>query len=101
MKGIRIAAVFAAMLLSHNSLLAAGDAEAGKAKSAACAACHGTDGISPQDIWPNLKGQKAAYLVLSLKAYRDGTRDNAIMKGMSAGLTDADIENLAEYYSGL
>lgn len=101
MKGICKATVFAAILLGHHSLLAAGDAEAGKAKSAACAACHGADGISPQDMWPNLKGQKAAYLVLSLKAYRDGTRDNAIMKGMAAGLSDTDIENLAAYYSGL
>ena len=101
MKGACKSALLVTMLLSHNTVLAAGDAEAGKAISAACVACHGPEGISPQDIWPNLKGQKAAYLVQSLKAYRDGTRDNAIMEGISAGLSDADIENLAAYYSGL
>ena len=79
----------------------AGDAAAGKAKSAVCAACHGQNGISGNDIWPNLAGQKKGYLVKQLKAFRDGTRNDPSMAPMVKPLSDTDIENLAEYYSSL
>ena len=79
----------------------AGDVAAGKKKSVTCAACHGGEGISPTDIWPNLAGQKEQYLVAQLKAYRDGTRENAQMSPMAANLSDEDIANLAAYYSSL
>jgi len=83
---------------------AAGDAAAGKAKSAVCAACHGADGISPAPIYPNLKGQKEAYLVSSLKAYKAGQRKggmSAIMAPQAMSLSDADMANLAAYYASL
>ena len=79
----------------------AGDAAAGKAKAGVCIACHGVDGISMIPIYPNLKGQKAAYTAKQLKAFRDKTRADPVMAGMSAGLTDADIDNLAAYYESL
>jgi len=79
----------------------AGDPELGKAKSATCVACHGTDGISPNPQWPNLAGQKEQYLVKSLKAYRDGDRNDPLMTPLAANLSDEDIENLAAYYAGL
>lgn len=79
----------------------AGDAAAGKAKSVTCAGCHGTNGISNNPMWPNLAGQKQAYLASSLQMYRDGRRKNAMMSAMAKNLTDADIENLAAYYSSL
>lgn len=79
----------------------AGDVEAGKAKSAVCAACHGGAGISPTPIWPNLAGQKEQYLIAQLKAFKDGTRKNAQMAPMVAGLSDEDMANLAAYYSSL
>ena len=50
----------------------AGDAAAGKQRAAACASCHGADGISPNDTWPNLAGQNAAYLARILAAYKSG-----------------------------
>jgi cytochrome c553 len=81
--------------------LAAGDAAAGKAKSAVCAGCHGATGISAAPIYPNLKGQKEAYLVKQLKAFRDGTRSDPMMSPMAKPLSDADIDNLSAYYSGL
>ncbi len=81
--------------------MAAGDAAAGKAKAMVCAACHGADGTSATDMWPNLKGQKAGYLVKQLKAFKDGSRKDPTMAGMAAGLSDDDINNLAAYYSGL
>ncbi|MEM8844727.1 MAG: cytochrome c [Pseudomonadota bacterium] len=79
----------------------AGDVEAGKAKSAVCAACHGGTGISPTPIWPNLAGQKEQYLVAQMKAFRDGDRVNAQMAPMVQNLTDEDIDNLAAYYASL
>lgn len=79
----------------------AGDAAAGKAKSAMCAACHGAAGVSPMDAYPNLAGQKAGYLVNQLHAFRDATRSNPMMNPVANGLTDEDIDNLAAYYSSL
>ncbi len=79
----------------------AGDVEAGKAKSAICAACHGANGISPSPLWPNLAGQKEAYLVKQIKAFKSGERKDPSMAPMVAALTDADIENLAAYYASL
>lgn len=87
----------AAMAISGGAL--AGDAEAGKAKSTACAACHGAQGVSAIPMYPNLAGQKEQYLVDAIKAYKSGARENAMMKPMVASLSDADIENLAAYFS--
>jgi cytochrome c553 len=64
-----------------------------------CVACHGTDGIGILPEYPNLAGQHEDYLRHSLKAYRSGQRKNAVMAGMAAPLTDADIKELARYYS--
>ena len=66
-----------------------------------CAACHGMQGISIAPIYPNLAGQKQEYLVAQLKAFRDGSRKNAIMQPMAKGLTDADIVNIAAYLATL
>ncbi len=79
----------------------AGDAEAGKAKSVTCAACHGGEGISPTAAWPNLAGQKEQYLLAQLKAFKDGTRQNAQMAPMVANLSEDDMANIAAYYSSL
>lgn len=96
---MKITFILATFFSSH--AFAAGDIEAGKAKAATCVACHGSAGISTQDMWPNLAGQKAGYLAIALKAYKDGTRKNAIMSGMATSLSDDDIINLAAYYSSL
>jgi cytochrome c553 len=79
----------------------AGDPELGKARAATCVSCHGVQGISPNPQWPNLAGQKEQYLIASLKAYRDGQRQDAIMAPLSSGLSDEDIENLAAWYASL
>ncbi|EKF73887.1 cytochrome c4 [Alcanivorax hongdengensis A-11-3] len=78
---------------------AAGDAQAGKAKSAACAACHGPDGNAPAAMYPKLAGQGAPYLVKQLQDFKAGRRDNAVMKGMVAGLSEQDMQDLAAYYA--
>ena len=78
-----------------------GDITAGKAKAAVCLACHGLDGIGVQPIYPNIRGQKEAYLIKQLKAFRDGPRQDPIMGPMATPLSDSDIENLAAYYASL
>jgi len=83
------------------STVLAADAAAGKAKAGMCAGCHGVDGVSMIPMYPNLNGQKAAYTAKQLKAFRDKTRADPVMAGMTAGLTDADIDNLAAYYESL
>ncbi|HUV21421.1 MAG TPA: cytochrome c [Gammaproteobacteria bacterium] len=98
-KLLTIAALVALSLNVQTAL--AGDAAAGKAKSALCAACHGMDGISTNDMWPNLAGQKEGYMVMQLKAFRGGERNNPMMAPMTAGLSDDDIANLAAYFSSL
>jgi cytochrome c553 len=79
----------------------AADIAAGKVKAAVCAACHGANGISIIPDYPNLAGQKVKYLESSIKAYRDGERKNPIMSPMAAGLTDADVANIAAYFASL
>lgn len=94
--------VFAlALVLVLSCSAHAGDAAAGKAKAMTCAACHGADGISPADIWPNLKGQKKAYLVKQITAFRNGDRTDPTMAPMVQPLSDQDIEDIAEYFSTL
>lgn len=88
--------------LGSQGALAAGDAEAGKAKSGMCVACHGTDGNSLAPMYPNLAGQHAQYLESAIKAYRDGLRSGpmaAMMTPMAANLSDQDAADLAAYFS--
>ena len=101
MKKVVVATLAGAMLISANISMAAGDAAAGKVKAAACASCHGANGISANPLWPNLAGQKDAYMVKQLKAFRDGTRSDPMMTPMAKPLSDADIDNLAAYFAGL
>ena len=92
----------AAILLFSLSSARAADLEAGKAKgSSVCASCHGINGVSAADGFPNLAGQKAAYLDKALKAYREGSRKAPIMNNMAASLTDQQIDDVAAYLSGL
>jgi cytochrome c553 len=79
----------------------AGDIQAGKSKAASCAGCHGPQGISIIPGYPHLAGQKAGYLVASLKSFRSGDRANPIMGPMAQPLSDQDIDDLAAFYSGL
>ncbi len=92
--------VFAAGGLLSPPVLAA-DIAAGKAKSATCAACHGNNGISMIPMYPNLAGQKEQYMVLQMKAFRDGERKNMVMAPMAAGLSDIEIANISAYYASL
>jgi cytochrome c553 len=78
-----------------------GDAAAGKQRAAACASCHGAEGISPNDTWPNLAGQNAVYLARILAAYKSGDQKDVAMTPLAQGLNNADIQNLSAYFAGL
>jgi cytochrome c553 len=82
--------------------VSAGSVSVGKAKvEQVCASCHGLNGISTADLYPNLAGQKPAYLVKQLKAFQAGERKNAIMNLMAKPLTEAEILSVAAYFSSL
>ena len=80
----------------------AGDPNAGKNKVFQCQGCHGTPDwktVFPETYRvPKLGGQKPAYIVAAMKAYKSGERDFATMRGMVADLTDQDMADIAAYY---
>ena len=78
---------------------AAGDATAGKTKSAMCAACHGTDGNSPVPNFPKLAGQHPDYIIKQLKEFKGGERTDATMNGMAAALSEQDMADIAAFYA--
>ena len=90
-----------AMLLALAPLtaLAAGDPEAGKEKSAVCAACHGADGNSAVAVWPKIAGQHQGYLARQTRMVRDQTRQVAQMYPMVMNLSDEDIADISAYYA--
>jgi cytochrome c553 len=83
------------------SVKVTGNVAAGKQRAAACAGCHGAEGISPNDSWPNLAGQSAAYLARILAAYKSGDQKDVVMTPLAQPLTDGDIQDLAAYYASL
>ncbi len=76
-----------------------GNAEAGKTKSATCAACHGADGNSVNPEWPKLAGQHESYIVKQLMNFKNDERVNPTMTPMAKPLSDADMADLAAYFS--
>ena len=99
MKFFKLFVLMAAAAVA-NPTLAAGDAEAGEAKAAPCAACHGPGGAKPiAGNYPKLAGQGEAYLVKQLQDYKSGKRENAIMAGQVANLSEQDMADLGAYYA--
>jgi cytochrome c553 len=81
--------------------LSIADSIAGKQKSATCTACHGPMGISSNNLWPNLAGQKEQYLSKQLHDFRAGSRIDPLMGPVSKMLSDQDVADLAAYFSRL
>ncbi len=79
----------------------AGDAAAGKAKAAVCAACHGPAGVSVNPAWPSLAGQQPVYLAKQIRLFRDGERVELTMQPFVQNLSDQDIDDIAAYYASL
>lgn len=99
MRQLVFAAITGASLVVSAAAGAAGDAAAGKSKSAVCAACHGADGNSANPMWPHLAGQHAPYLVKQMKDFKSGARKDPVMAPMAKPLSDQDMENLAAYFA--
>ncbi|CAK2485556.1 Cytochrome c553 [Vibrio crassostreae] len=78
--------------------------ELGKQKAKVCMTCHGVDGISTQDPYPNLRGQKVGYLISSLKDYQTRERTSGLailMQQQADTLSDQDIRDISYFYSML
>ncbi|GLS91924.1 hypothetical protein GCM10007916_29940 [Psychromonas marina] len=78
--------------------------EVGKQKAKVCMTCHGEDGISNIDPYPNLRGQKVGYLISSLKDYQTRQRNSGLailMQQQADALSDQDIKDIAYYFSVL
>lgn len=98
---IGLSLITAAVAVGAAQTAAGADAAAGKEKASKCMTCHGVNGISATPLVPNLAGQKEAYIVKTLKDFREGKRNNSIMRSMASGLSDADIADLAAFFSSL
>lgn len=96
--------VLAVGLAATGSVFAEGDAEAGKVKAYTCTGCHGIPGymnVYPTYNVPKIGGQNYAYLVSSLKDYRDGKRDHATMGHHATALSDQEIQDVSAYFASL
>ena len=92
-------AIASSLVLISLQAFAKGDAAAGQAKSAICAACHGVDGNSTVPNWPKLAGQHEKYLVRQMTLIKSGDRQVPEMLGIVPGLSDQDIEDLSAYFA--
>jgi DmsE family decaheme c-type cytochrome len=78
-----------------------GDPANGKTESAQCAGCHGEQGVSTNPDWPSLAGQDAKYTADAIRAYKNGSRSDEVMKGLVADLDEKTINDMASFYAGL
>lgn len=97
----RILAALSILSLLVSTSVHAADAKAGRKKAQMCAACHGIDGISKMPMAPNIAGSPAMYLEKQIKAFRSEERKDETMNVVAKPLSDADIADLAAWYSGL
>ena len=86
--------------LAAGTAWAGGDAAAGEGKAATCSACHGAAGEGT-DMGPTLAGMDEAAFAEAIAAYKSGARDNAMMAGSAAALSEDDVADLAAYYASL
>jgi cytochrome c553 len=95
--GGSLAASFAAAQ-EGDGATAVGSIEAGRTKSATCAACHGVDGNSVTPDWPMLAGQHSSYIVRQLRAFKNGERTDVTMKPFADMLSEQDMLDVAAYF---
>ena len=95
----------AALVVTSSFAQAGGDSTAGRTVMVKCQSCHGNDGVGKAmpvgGEAPNIAGQKYAYLIHSLMAYKAGERKSYMMSLVVNHLSDEDIANVAAYYSSI
>ncbi len=94
-----IALFYALQKAEKSPMPAPGNAAAGKTAAAGCVGCHGEGGVSGNPATPSLAGQEAQYFVAAMRAYKDGTRNDATMKGPASSIDEATAKNLSAYYA--
>ena len=92
-------AACAALLALAAALPAAAGVEEGRAKAQACVACHGPGGNSTNPAFPSIAAQPQQFIVTALFQYREGKRKHELMSPVAAGLSNADMRDLAAYFS--
>ncbi len=98
-KVLTLVSVLGLVVSLSSTVLADGDPEAGKTKSATCAACHGVDGNSVNPEFPKIAGQVPGYIAKELAAFKDGSRPGPVMGGLVLGLSEQDMQDLDAYYA--
>lgn len=94
-----VVAMGGALAAMNTTALAAGDADAGKTKAAACGACHGADGNSAVASFPKLAGQGEKYLIKQMEDIKSGARPVPTMTGQLDAFGEQDIADIAAYYA--
>jgi cytochrome c553 len=98
-KTTRGAAAILAAALSFSSAAALADAEAGRQKAQPCTACHGPEGNPANPAIPSLAGQPEQFITMQLFQFREGNRKDPQMTPMAANLSNADMKDLAAYFT--
>ena len=98
MTGLRLLASLGGMIVLAGAAPAQ-DLEAGRAVANMCRTCHGLDGYAQIPIAPHIGGEPASYIAGQLRAFRSGEREHEMMTIVAAGLSDAQIANVAAWYT--
>ncbi len=96
--------MLATLSIFAQSAFAEGDLDSGEELAYSCLGCHGIEGYRnayPSYRVPKLGGQKAAYLEIALRGYRDGNREHPTMEGQAESLSDQDIADVAAYFASM
>lgn len=91
----------AAWYAAHTAEATLPEGVAAQDAPAACVSCHGADGISQLLDAPNLAGETNIYIDTQLKAFKRGNRQHEVMSDIAAGLSDAEIRELADWYAAV
>lgn len=87
--------------IGGDTVAAGGSKDASLAQAQACTACHGSNGVSVNALWPTLAGQHEDYLLRALSSYRDGSRRDPVMGAQAALIAGDDVAVLAKYFASL
>lgn len=94
-----VAAYFAS--IGGDTVAAGGSKDVSLAQAQTCTACHGSNGVSVNAVWPTLAGQHEDYLLWALSGYRDGSRGDPVMGAQAALIAEDDVAVLAKYFASL